>query len=390
MLFNQQYTSIKEADPYKHSIEKIQNQGQFPTMKRQTKIILIVGIALVVAVTFFYPRLDLFADKDQPVAANNTAGSSGPLPVEVVQIQPQKLENNLSVTGNVIPNEAVNLRAEISGLVTEITFKEGEFVKKGTPLVYLNDDELTAQKDRLNYTRKLYEGQENRQKQLLEREAISQEEYDIVLNQFNTNLADINLIEAMIRQTVIRAPFDGVIGLRQISEGSVITPSDIIVNVVNIDPIKIDFSIPERYANIVKQGSRITFTNAAVEGESVGEVYAIAPNIDAATRTLQLRAISPNKDRKFLPGMFVGVKLNLNVDEEALMVPAESLIPELDGYKVFVANGDNVIEEVKVSIGIRTERAVQVTDGLKAGDLVLTTGVIQAKPGMAVNITKTH
>lgn len=359
-------------------------------MKRQTKIILIVGIALVVAVTFFYPRLDLFADKDQPVAANNTAGSSGPLPVEVVQIQPQKLENNLSVTGNVIPNEAVNLRAEISGLVTEITFKEGEFVKKGTPLVYLNDDELTAQKDRLNYTRKLYEGQENRQKQLLEREAISQEEYDIVLNQFNTNLADINLIEAMIRQTVIRAPFDGVIGLRQISEGSVITPSDIIVNVVNIDPIKIDFSIPERYANIVKQGSRITFTNAAVEGESVGEVYAIAPNIDAATRTLQLRAISPNKDRKFLPGMFVGVKLNLNVDEEALMVPAESLIPELDGYKVFVANGDNVIEEVKVSIGIRTERAVQVTDGLKTGDLVLTTGVIQAKPGMAVNITKTH
>src|SRR5690554_2145648 len=359
-------------------------------MKRQTKIILIVGIALVVAVTFFYPRLDLFADKDQPVAANNTAGSSGPLPVEVVQIQPQKWEKNLSVTGNGIPNEALELRAGTSGLVTEITYKEGEVVKKGTQLVYLNDDELTAQKDRLNYTRKLYEGQENRQKQLLEREAISQEEYDIVLNQFNTNVADINLIDALIRQTVIRAPFDGVIGLRQISEGSVITPADIIVNVVNIDPIKIDFSIPERYANIVKQGSRITFTNAAVEGESVGQVYAIAPNIDAATRTLQLRAISPNKDRKFLPGMFVGVKLNLNVNEEALMVPAESLIPELDGYKVFVANGDNVIEEVKVSIGIRTERAVQVTDGLKAGDLVLTTGVIQAKPGMAVNITKTH
>ena len=359
-------------------------------MKQQTKIILIAGIILVVAVAFFYPRLDLFADKDQPAAGSNEASSSAALPVEVVQIKPQKLENNLSVTGNIIPNEAVNLRAEISGLVTEIAFKEGEFVKKGTPLVYLNDDELTAQKDRLDYTRKLYEGQENRQKQLLEREAISQEEYDIVLNQYNTNLADMNLIEAMIRQTVIRAPFDGVIGLRQISEGSVITPADIIVNVVNIDPIKIDFSIPERYANIVEQGSRITFTNAAVEGESVGEVYAIAPNIDAATRTLQLRAISPNKDRKFLPGMFVGVKLNLNVNDEALMVPAESLIPELDGYKVFVANSENVIEEVKVSIGIRTEREVQVIDGLKEGDLVLTTGVIQAKPGMAVNITKTH
>src|SRR5690554_1425697 len=359
-------------------------------MKRQTKIILIAGIVLVIAIIFFYPRLNLFADKDQPATAGGQAATAGALPVEVVEIKPQKLENNLSVTGNVIPNEAVNLRAEISGLVTKITFTEGEFVKKGTPLVYLNDDELIAQKDRLTYTKKLYEGQENRQKQLLEREAISQEEYDIVLNQYNTNLADLNLIEAMLRQTVVRAPFDGVIGLRQISEGSVISPSDVIVTVVNIDPIKIDFSIPERYANIVKKGSRITFTNAAVAGESEGEVYAIAPNIDASTRTLQLRAISPNKDRKFLPGMFVGVKLNLNVDEEALMVPAESLIPELDGYKVFVANGDNVIEEVKVSIGIRTERAVQVTDGLKAGDLVLTTGVIQAKPGMAVNITKTH
>src|SRR5690554_4018358 len=359
-------------------------------MKRQTKIALIGSIVLVIAILFFYPRLNLFADKDLNEPVDGRPVASAALPVEVLELKPKRLENNLSVTGNVIPNESVNLRSEISGLVTEITFNEGEFVKKGTPLVYLNDDELMAQKDRLNYTRKLYEGQENRQKQLLEREAISQEEYDIVLNQFNTNLADINLIEAMIRQTVIRAPFDGVIGLRQISEGSVITPADIIVNVVNIDPIKIDFSIPERYANVVQQGSRITFTNAAVEGESVGEVYAIAPNIDAATRTLQLRAISPNKDRKFLPGMFVGVKLNLNVNDEALMVPAESLIPELDGYKVFVANSDNVIEEVKVSIGIRTEREVQVTDGLKEGDLVLTTGVIQAKPGMAVNITKTY
>lgn len=356
-------------------------------MKRQTKTILIIGIVLVIAVAFFYPRLNLFADKDQPAVVVGTSSSSGALPVEVVEIKPQRLENNLSVTGNIIPNESVDLRSEISGLVTKITFKEGEFVKKGTPLVYLNDDELTAQKDRLNYTKKLYEGQENRQKQLLEREAISQEEYDIVLNQYNTNLADLNLIEAMLRQTVIRAPFDGVIGLRQISEGSVISPSDVIVTVVNIDPIKIDFSIPERYANIVQQGSRITFTNAAVEGESVGEVYAIAPNIDAATRTLQLRAISPNKDRKFLPGMFVGIKVNLEVNEDALMVPAQSLIPDLDGYKVFVANAENVIEEVKVSIGIRTATDVQIVDGLKVGDRVLTTGIIQAKPGMVVNIT---
>src|SRR5690606_24338906 len=214
-------------------------------MKRQTKTILIIGIVLVIAVAFFYPRLNLFADKDQPSPVGATSSSSGALPVEVVEIKPQRLENNLSVTGNIIPNESVDLRSENSGLVTKITLKEGELVKKGTPLVYLNDDELTVQKDRLIYTKNHYEWQKNRQNQLLEREAISQEEYDIVLNQYNTNLADLNLIEAMLRQTVIRAPFDGVIGLRQISEGSVISPSDVIVTVVNIDPIKIDFSIPE-------------------------------------------------------------------------------------------------------------------------------------------------
>lgn len=362
-------------------------------MKRSTKFILIGSIILVIALIFFYPRLGLFLKNDDELTNSiigSDASSGNYLPVEVVEMKPRRLENNLSVTGNIIPNESVGLRSEISGLVTKINFNEGDFVKEGTPLVYLNDDELLAQKERLTFTKKLYEGQENRQKQLLEREAISQEEYDIVLNQFNTNLADLNLIEAQLRQTVIRAPFDGVIGLRQISVGSVISPADIIVNVVNIDPIKIDFSIPERYANTVKTGSQISFTNAAVEGESIGEVYAVAPSIDAATRTLQLRAISPNRERRFLPGMFVGITLNLEVYNDALMVPAESLVPDLEGYKVFRVNSDQVIEEVKVATGIRTESEVQITDGLNLGDLVLTTGVIQARPGIPVTVTKTH
>ncbi|HLU88222.1 MAG TPA: efflux RND transporter periplasmic adaptor subunit [Cyclobacteriaceae bacterium] len=358
-------------------------------MKTPTKIILIGSIICVIALIFFYPRLDLWNSEGSMQGAQQPAQPDR-LAVEVVQVEPQRLENNLSVTGNIIPNETVALRSEISGLVTEINFEEGQFVKKGTPLVYLNDDELTAQRARLEYTKKLYEGQENRQKQLLEREAISQEEYDIVLNQFNTNLADINLIEAMIRQTVIRAPFDGVLGLRRISEGAVITPNDVIVDVVNIDPIKIDFSIPERYANVIQQGATISFTNDAIEGEASGKVYAIAPNIDPATRTVQLRAISPNKDRKFLPGMFVAVKVNLNVVEDAIMIPSQALIPELEGYKVFVVDSENKIDEAKVSIGRRTEREVQITEGLREGDLVLTTGVIQAKQDMQVEITKTH
>lgn len=356
-------------------------------MKKNTKIILIVVIGFVIAGIFLYPRMGMFqgnSPEASPSAANNPAGR---LPVNVIEVRTERLENNINITGTVIPNEMVSLRPEISGLVERINFQEGQFVKKGTPLLYLNDDELRAQSDRLNYTKKLYEGQENRQRQLLEREAISQEEYDIALNQFNTNLADIQLIDAQLRKTVIRAPFDGVLGLRQVSEGSFISSSDPIVSVVNIDPIKLEFSVPERYANKIKNGSEVVFSSNAVEGNAVGKVFAIEPNIDAATRTLRIRANSPNRDRQYLPGMFVRVSLNLDVEENAIMVPAESLIPELDGYKVYIVK-DGVVEEAKVTIGTRTERKVQIVDGLREGDLVLTTGVLQVRTGMAVDANK--
>lgn len=366
-------------------------------MNKQTKVILVVVIILVVAVIFIYPRWGQLTGggpaggPPSGPAAGGPGGSGGqPLPVNVVEIAPQLFENSLSVTGTIIPNETVNLRTEISGLVTKVSFQEGQFVKKGTPLLYLNDDELSAQLQKLEFTKKLFESQENRQKLLLEKEAISQVEYDIVLNQYNTNLSDIKLVQAQLNKTVVRAPFDGVLGLRQISEGSVIGPNDIIASIVNIDPIKIEFSIPERYASQVKVGSKIYFTNDA-GGENVeGTVFAFEPNIDAGTRTLKIRAQSPNRNMAYLPGMFVRIKYILGTLADAFFVPAEAIIPELSGYKVYVVNAENKVEERKVSIGTRTEREVQIVEGLKEGDLVMTTGVLQARIGMPVNYTKTN
>lgn len=355
-------------------------------MKNQTKIILIVVIILVIGIAFFYPRIEFLSNGESPPSTAANAVQST-LPVNVVELKPEKLENNLNITGSLIPNEMVNLRPEVPGLVERVAFNEGEFVKKGTPLLYLNDDELEAQYDRLNYTKKLYESQENRQKQLLSREAISQEEYDIVLNQYNTNLADLRLIEAQLSKTVIRAPFDGELGFRQVSEGSVISSADVIASIVNVDPIKIEFSIPERYSNEITVGSDIYFRSNNLAEEAKGTVYAIEPNVDAATRTLKIRAQSPNKNKQFLPGMFVRVRLVLNEIDNALLVPSESIIPELEGYKVFVAS-DKVIESRKVTIGQRSDTRVQILDGLAPGELVLTTGVLQARDGMPVNITQ--
>jgi membrane fusion protein (multidrug efflux system) len=359
-------------------------------MKKQTKIIVIFSILIVIAIIFIYPRLDRYMSSGEDPAPASSAGSgqSQELPVKVVEIRPEKLENILSITGTVLPNEAVSLRPEIFGLVERVAFKEGEFVRRGTPLVYLNDDELSAQYQRLEYSKKLFESQENRQKQLLEREAISQEEYDISLNQFNTNLSDLKLVEAQLRKTVIRAPFDGVLGLRQISEGSVIGTADVIANVVSLDPIKIQFSIPERYANEVEVGSKIFFSSEEGGTEVQGVVYAFEPTIDPATRTLQLRAESPNKEGRFLPGMFVRIRYILGTKENAFMVPSEAIIPELNGYKVFVVNNENKIEEKKIAIGTRTDKMVEIVDGVNEGDLVLTTGVLQARIGMSANYTK--
>ncbi|MBY5951145.1 efflux RND transporter periplasmic adaptor subunit [Algoriphagus marincola] len=358
-------------------------------MNKQTKIILFVVILLVVAAAILYPRLDLRKSNDTSVASAGAGpGQPSALPVKVVKLQRETLTSQLQVTGSILANESVSIRPEVSGLVTRIAFKEGQYVKKGTPLLYLDDDELQAQYQRLQYTQKLYETQENRQKQLLEREAISQEEYDIALNQFNTTISDIKLVEAQLAKRIIRAPFDGILGLREVSEGSVIGTADIITNIVNIDPIKIDFSIPERYSNQVEVGAPIYFTNESSEKEFEGTVYAFEPQIDAATRTMKLRAQSPNKDNLFLPGMYVRIRFILGETEDALMVPAESVIPELQGYKVYVVDAENKAQERVVEIGTRTDTQVQIVSGLEEGDLVLATGVLQARQGMPVEYTQ--
>ncbi len=359
-------------------------------MKKQTKIALIIGIVVIIAIAFFYPRL---TDQDgsstsPPASDRGLGGANQALPVTVVKLQKETLRNQLQVSGTILPDESVNLRSEISGFVTRIGFKEGQFVNKGTPLFYLNDDELQAQYQRLQYTQKLFETQENRQKQLLAREAISQEEYDIALNQFNTALSDIKLVEAQLSKTIIRAPFSGTLGLRLVSEGSVISSNDILVSLVNIDPIKIEFSIPERYANQVTVGSPVYFTNEGSTQEVEGTVYAFEPQVDLATRTLKLRARSPNKNRRFLPGMFVKIRFILEVTEDALLVPAESVIPELSGYKVSVVGAEGKAEERIVEIGTRTDTQVQVLTGLTEGDLVLTTGVMQVRKGMPLQPTQ--
>lgn len=358
-------------------------------MNKLTKGIITALIIIVIAFVVVYPKLNFAGDDNGQAPAAASGRQQGPLPVSVVVTAPERLESTISVTGSVQANESVALSPEQAGMITRISFREGEYVKKGQALVYLNDEELRAQQERLNYTRKLMEESENRQRRLLEREAISQAEYDIALNEMRTNLADIKVVEAQLAKSVIRAPFNGMIGLRQVSEGSYISPSEQIATLVNLDPVKVEFSVPERYANEVKIGDKISFTRNEQGGGTIrtGEVYAVEPRIDTETRTLRMRAISENKDRKLLPGMFVRITLVLGVNDDALMIPSQAMIAEMEGYKVFVIEDGKAVEK-QVKTGMRTDRRVQVISGLNAGDSVLTTGILQVKAGAPVKVTE--
>lgn len=354
-------------------------------MKKSVKTVLTVIIVLVVLFLIALPKLPILKGNDEVKPNNKAESGSKSILVEVMTVEPQPLDNNINVTGAVLANESIEIASEMSGKITNIYFKEGDQVNKGDLLISINDDELRAQLEKLKYTKQLYEDSENRMRQLLEREAISQEEYDISLTELNTSTADIKVLEAQIDKSQIRAPFSGVIGLRYVSEGSYITPATPIANLYNIAPAKIEFSVPGRYTNIVGVGDKITFTTEGSEETYEGKVYAIEPKIDPATRTLLVRALSPNKDKKLIPGQFVRISITLESKENAILVPSIAVVPEANGHLVYLVNQGKA-DSVKVNIGYRGAQEVEIISGVNSGDTLVVSGVQQVKDGAPVQI----
>ena len=240
---------------------------------------------------------------------------------------------------------------------------------------------------REKYQFELLKDKEYRQKKLFEKEAISQEEYDDALNQLNVSKAEVDLIKAQIDKTEIRAPFNGIVGLKNVSEGSYITPSTVIASLQNINPIKIDFSIPEKYSGSVRVGDQINFKVVGDEENYNAKVYAIEPKIDPVTRTLKIRAIYSNQAGRILPGSFADVKLILDKIDNALLVPTQAIVPELKGQKVYIYRSGKVAQQ-NVEMGIRTDEYVQITSGLNPNDTLIISGILQIKPGSDVSISE--
>jgi membrane fusion protein (multidrug efflux system) len=247
----------------------------------------------------------------------------------------------------------------------------------------MNDKPLQAQLEKLLVQLKMAESKEFRQRSLLDRDAISKESYDQMVTDVQSIRADIDLIRARISETELRAPFDGIIGLRYLSEGSYATSSTKIAKLVKISPLKIEFSISEKYTSEIKIGYPVTFKIVGSDGTYEASVYAIDPKIDVGTRTIVLRALYPNKNEELKSGRYAGITLELSKKDSAISIPTEAVIAEMEGEKVYIYRKGRA-QSVKINIGLRTESKIEITQGLKFGDTLLITGIMQLRQNLPV------
>lgn len=354
-------------------------------MNKKIKPILVVSLILLIAAIIFYPKIKpLFKSQGSAPAAAVPAGPRA-LNVDAMVLKPKRLVELINSSGTLIPDEQVDLAFETSGKIVSIFFDEGTRVRRGQLLAKINDLPLQAQLRKLQAQKKLAEEREFRQRSLLSRDAISQESYDQVVTELQSIEADIMLVEARIAETELRAPFDGVIGLRHVSEGAFVNMNTQIARLIKNDPLKIEFAVPERYSGEIHPGYPIRFFLDGFPDTLQARVYAIDPKVDVRTRNIVVRARYSNPNERIKPGRFVSIQLELSEIADALAIPTEALIPEMEGDRVFVLRSGRA-HSVNVTTGLRTEDQIQITSGLQAGDTLITTGILQLRQGIPLQI----
>lgn len=323
--------------------------------------------------------------KGAPGGAGGRGGQK--LPVQVYVVKATSLADEVAATGSILAEESVVIKSEISGKITSLNIREGQPVSKGQLLFSINADEIQSSLRKQEYNIKLYRDQERRQRTLLDKEYISAQEYEQANNQLLTAQADLQTLRASLAKAYVRAPFAGVLGLTTATVGTYVSPGAEITTLSKVKPVKINFTVPSRFSNLVRTGDPITITDEASNKKYEAKVYALDPQIDPVSRTQTVRARYANASNELRPGAFVKVNLQLGQTSEALQVPTEAVIPEANGYSVYTVQEGKMVPK-KVKIGVRSSRLIQITDGLAVGDSVIRTGILQVKPGDAVRVTK--
>lgn len=345
--------------------------------------LIVIGVGLIGG--GIYSQLP--KENEELAAADKVISSSKSrktiLNVNAKIIKPQLLTDEFTTTGVLLPDEEVDLSFETSGKVIEINFEEGSLVKRGQLLAKVNDRQLQAQLQRLVSQLKLAEDRVFRQNALLERDAVSKEAYEQVKTDLATLNADIEIVKANIALTELHAPFDGVIGLRQISVGSYASPTTVVAKLTKVTPLKVQFSVPERYAAQIKKGTNLNFHIEGQLDAFAAKVYAMESTIDPNLHTFMVRALYPNVNRTLLPGRYASIQLKKEEIPNAIAIPTDAIVPEMGKDKVFLYKAGKA-EPVDIVTGIRTEAEVQVVRGLELGDTIITSGTLQLRTGLPV------
>lgn len=324
---------------------------------------------------------------------NKNADAAGKSSLKVISniegfvVKPGLLESSITVSGSLRPFEETVLMPEVPGRVVSINLPEGKFVKKGTLLVKLFDGDLQAELHKAQTQLTIAQKTEERQGELLKINGVSQSEYDQALLAVNSIKNDVEVLKVQIGKTEVLAPYDGIIGLRNISPGAQITTSTALTTIRVVDKLKLDFSVPEKYSLNVRQGTKITFTVQGNDSLFGAEVIATEMGIESTTRNLRARAVVNGISPALVPGTFATVKLDLSENKNALMIPSQAVIPQARNKKAIVSRNGKA-DFVTVITGIRQAALVEVTHGLQSGDTVVTTGILFIKPGNPIKFAK--
>jgi len=333
------------------------------------KVSIIIAVILVLLTAFF---LYLFFWKKSD---DNGGRPQTQRKVDAFIVKPSTLSSELQLSGELLAYDEVELRNEVAGRIVLVNLPEGQFVRKGTLLVKLFDDDLQAYLKKLQAELAIQEKMYERQKELFEINGISQNDFDQTGLRINSLKADIEIQKTLIKKTEILAPFDGVIGLRNISIGATIPASTFLATIRTEGRLRLDFNIPERYSPEIKRGMKINFTIFEDNKPYNAVVFATERGIDNSTLSLRVRADVTSKDKELIPGAFANVRLNLRENNNALIIPTQAIIPEEREKKVIVArNGKAHFTSVKT--GIRQASGIEVTEGLVEGDTIIVSGIL--------------
>ncbi len=323
----------------------------------------------------------------QAAPANGAASARPAMAVEGFVAQAQRLESIVHATGTLLPNEVVEITPERAGQLESLHFEESSLVRKGALLAKIDDEELKAQLNKLQIQVRMAEREAERGRELRKIEAIPQDELERLENAVDQIEADIALTEVQIAKTSVYAPFSGIIGLRNVSLGAHVSPSQSIVQLQQINPLKVEFDVPERYLQDIAKGQKVTFDIVGFDDPFVATIYATAVNITPTTRTFKVRARCSNPNRLLKPGNFAKVEVVTGVDENAVMLPSDAVIPVIEGQKVFVATGGKV-EERMVETGVREGIMIQILSGVQPLDTVIVSGLLAVSAGMPIQISQ--